>query len=80
MNQSTNRPLSTRRIIGGIGILLALVSAGPCLWGVAQISPVIMYAQQTGGNAALQIIVPIICAAAINFLAITFLAVSLFLP
>jgi hypothetical protein len=79
MHPSTNRSLGTRRITGVIGILIALLSAGPCIWGLAQIPPVVKYAQQTGENAALQIVIPIICAAAINALALALLAVSLFL-
>jgi hypothetical protein len=79
MTETSKRRFSTRRLLAVIAVLLSLASAGPCLYGITQVSPVVHYAIETGGNAALQIVLPVILGGIINGIAVLLVASTVFL-
>ncbi len=70
-----NFPFS--KILQICGVLLIAFSACPCLWVMGSVSPVVQYAVETGGNAALQISIPLGLAALINGVGLITLVISL---
>lgn len=76
INREKNRPpvKRTLQIISAVSIAL---SALPCILALVNISSVIQFAVQTGGNAALQIYIPLFLAGLVNGFGLIVLIISL---
>jgi hypothetical protein len=68
---------SNKRVLQIISAVLLALSALPCLLAFINIPPVIQFAIQTGGDAALQIYIPLVLAGLINGLGVILFMVSL---
>ena len=63
-----------------IAVALLASSACPWIWGMAQVRPVLLFRATTGGDAALQIIGPLLCSGALVFFATLLILASLVIP
>jgi hypothetical protein len=68
---------SSKRVLQIISAVLLALSALPCMLTFINIPPVIQFAIQTGGDAALQIYIPLVLAGLINGLGVVLFIVSL---
>ncbi|RPI95049.1 MAG: hypothetical protein EHM40_04435 [Chloroflexi bacterium] len=69
--------IPNKRRLQIVSVVLIALSALPCMLTLINIPPVIQFAIQTGGDAALQIYIPLVLAALINGLGLVMLIVSL---
>lgn len=76
INREKNRT-PIKHVLRTLSAVLLALSALPCLLAFVNISPVIEFAIQTGGNAALQIYIPLGLAALLNGVGVVLLIVSL---
>jgi hypothetical protein len=72
----TRKKSPMKRVFLIIGIIFIVLSGIPCLITLINIPPVIQYAIQKDGNAALQIYIPLVLAGFINGLGLISLVVS----
>jgi hypothetical protein len=68
---------SSKRVLQIISAVLLALSVLPCMLAFMNIPPVIQFAIQTGGDAALQIYIPLVLAGLINGLGVVLFIVSL---
>ena len=68
---------SSKRVLQIISAVLFALSALPCMLAFMNIPPAIQFAIQTGGDAALQIYIPLVLAGLINGLGVVLFIVSL---
>lgn len=67
---------SSKRVLQIISAVLLALSALPCMLAFINISPVIQFAIQTGGDSALQIYIPLALAGLINGLGVVLFIIS----
>jgi hypothetical protein len=69
--------IQNKRVLQIVSAVLIALSALPCVLTLINIPSVIQFAIQTGGDAALQIYIPLVLAALINGLGLVMLIISL---
>jgi Na+-driven multidrug efflux pump len=74
-SEKNRRPI--KHVLQTISAVSLALSALPCILALVNIPPVIEFAVQTGGNAALQIYIPLVLAGLINGFGLVVLIISL---